>query len=526
MQKKVKKMSIWTQDFKQFIEEWSFYVDKTQMIYDIITSNRYYFLSRPRRFGKSLTLSVMKYLYLWKKELFKDTWIYNNWDFSKTNPVLLMSFAGYTADQDIKEYIIKQFKVFLDEDEILKMNYFDNRFELDYILQKVYEKTWKQTVILIDEYDKWVLVNLTKVAKAEEMRDFFTSFYAWVKDSDDKIKLFMLTWLTKVLKMSVFSVLNNLQDLSFLPKSYNLMWYNLEEIEKYFFLEIKEIWSEQNKTYEEMLEKVRITYNWYNFWNPKDTIYNPRNINSFISNKQLSFYWADTGIPSAILHYIDKNSIKVDDFIKKLNEWELEIKETDFKLENLHNIKSEVLFTNAGYLTIKRYDIDNSIYSLWYPNNETENVMNSFFVKLIKPNYVFSDMKNIANLIYEGILELNNKKLSEWLNKMIYEFYEEIAYEWTKRNPEWWFKTALWLFLRLNTISYYPELENIKWRKDLVIPLNNKYYIVEAKVDRTTKTAIKQIDELYVPQLQDSKEIIKVWINWNIKKNRVESKIV
>lgn len=519
-----KKLPIWIQDFEELVKGNYYYIDKTETIYDILNNNKYYFLSRPRRFWKSLTLSVIKNLYLWKKELFKKTWIYDKWNFSETFPVLYIDFVWYTADKDLKEYIDNNLKVFY-ENKILKLNELWWKYEIWNILNHIFEKTWKQTAIIVDEYDKPVLQNLTNIKKAEEFRDFFGSFYAWVKANDDKIKLFMLTWLTKVLKMSVFSVLNNLQDISFLPISYKLMWYTQDELESNFEDELLELANKLNLDLKNLLKLLKIKYNWYNFWNEFDTVYNPWNINNLIANKQISYYWADTWIPSAVLNYIDKNQIKVDEFITKLNEWDLRIKEIDFKLENLANIKAEVLFTNAWYLTIKKYDIENSIYSLWYPNNETENVMTDFFVKLTKPSYNFSDLEEIANLIYEWIIKCDNEKLKNWLNKMIYEFYENISYEWTKRNPEWWFKTALWLFLRLNTIYYYPELENIKWRRDFVIPVNDKYYIIEAKVNKSTRSAIKQIDELYLPQLQDSKEIVKVWINWNINKNRVESVI-
>lgn len=522
----MKQITIWTQDFREFIETWSFYLDKTKVIYNLVNStNKYYFLSRPRRFWKSLTLSTIKYLYLWQKELFKNTYIYDKWNFEDKYPVLYMDFVWYTQDQDLKEYISNNLKVLID-DKILKLNDLWWRYNMWIILQKIWDKTWKQTVIIVDEYDKAVLQNLTNIEKAEEYRNFFASFYAWVKANDDKIKLFLLTWLTKVLKMSVFSVLNNLQDLSFNPRFYDLIWYTQKEVEENFVEEIVEIAKKDNKTKQEILEKIRINYNWYNFWNETDTIYNPWNINSVMLDKKLWFYWADTWIPSAILNYIDRNNIKVKTFVKKLNEWLLKLTEIDYKLEDLRDIKSEVLFANAGYLTISKYDEENNIYTLWYPNKETEKVMDLFFVKLIKPKYDFSLLEIVANNIYNWIINLNKEELEEWLSSMIYKLMEWVAYEWTKKNPEWWFKTILWLLLRLNTIYFYPELQNIKWRKDFVIPVNDKYYIIEAKVDSSTQEAIEQIDKNYIPQFTDGKEIIKIWMNWDIKGQKVDAEIV
>jgi len=462
----------------------------------------------------------MKYLFMWKKKLFKNTWVYDKWDFEETNPVIYLSFAWYTADQDIKEYIKEELMIFID-DKILSLSDYDNKYNLKYILKSIYKKTGKQTAIIIDEYDKWVLVNLTNVTKAEEMRSFFTSFYSWVKDSDPYIKLFMLTWLTKVLKMSVFSVLNNLEDISYDYRTYNLMWYTQKEIETNFSEEIEEIQKKENVSKEEILEKIRLNYNWYNFGNTDDLIYNTRNINSLALKKVFSFYWADTGIPSSILNYVNKNQINVKELVEKINQNRLIIDETAFTLEDLNNINISVLFTNAWYLSIKTHE--DFEYILWYPNKETESVMTKFFVNLVKPNYDYSLMKEISNWLYEWIVNQDKEILEEVFEKMIYEFLWDTAYEWLNRNPEWWFKTFLWMFLRLNNIYYYPELQNLKWRKDLVIPVNNKYYIVEAKVDKTCQEAIDQIDKKYIPQFTDWKEIVKVAFNWDRKKNKIDT---
>ena len=153
--------------------------------------------------------------------------------------------------------------------------------------------------------------------------------------------------------------------------------------------------------------------------------------------------------------------------------------------------------------------------------------MLNFFVNLIKPNNNYALVKKIAKLLYLWITTENKEMLEEWFELMINDFLKDIPYEWIDRNPEWWFKTFLWIFLSLNNVCYYPEVQNLVWRKDLVIPMNNKYYIVEAKVNESTKKAIEQIDKKYVPQLKDGKEIVKYGLNWDRKwKNVVEIEIV
>jgi hypothetical protein len=129
-------------------------------------------------------------------------------------------------------------------------------------------------------------------------------------------------------------------------------------------------------------------------------------------------------------------------------------------------------------------------------------------------------MEDISEELYLWIINKDEKWLEKVFDKMIYKFMWDIAYEWINKNPEWWLKTFIWMFLRLNNLNYYPEVQNLKWRADLVIPVNNKYYIIEAKVNESSKKAIKQIDELYIPQFTDWKEIIKIWVNWDKKKNK------
>lgn len=131
-------------------------------------------------------------------------------------------------------------------------------------------------------------------------------------------------------------------------------------------------------------------------------------------------------------------------------------------------------------------------------------------------------MKKIANGLYEWITQQDKELLEDIFEKMIYNFLKETAYEWVNNNPEWWFKTFLWMFLRLNNIYYYPEVQNLIWRKDLVIPLNNEYYIIEAKVDKSCKEAIDQINKNYVPQFTDGKKIIKTAFNWDRNNKKVD----
>jgi len=516
----MKKISIWIQDFKELIHTWSYYVDKTPTIHQVLTSNKYYFLSRPRRFGKSLTLSLIKYLYLWEKDLFKNTFLYDHWDFTQTHPVVYMSFAGYNKMEDVKEFIEERLEIFV-WDEKYKLHDFTKSLNIWFLVQKISEMFWKQVVVLVDEYDKVVLEHLQNPTKAEEYREFFGAFYSWVKDSDPYIKMFLLTWLTKILKMNIFSSLNNLLDISFDPVWYNIMWYNWQDIETNFSEELQEIAKKFSMTFDEVKQKCQLMYNGYNFWNEYwDTIFNPWNINNLILKTQFEYFWSNTGIPSAIVQYVKAKNIDVKDLIEKINTWELKIDEISLKLEYLENILPEVFFLNSGYLTPTK--VENNVYTLDFPNFETKRVMSRFFLDLVKPQYDFSLLIKISNLFYQWITVQNEEILKEWFELLVYKFLTNTPYDWINNNPEGWLKSYIWMVLVMNTLGYLWEVHAVWWRKDMVILTKDTYFILEIKVDRTTKEAIAQIEKQYIPHITDGKKIVKVWINWKKEKKEIE----
>jgi len=516
----MKKISIGIQDFKKLITEKYYYVDKTKTIYKVLTTNNYYFLSRPRRFGKSLTLSLIKYLYLWEQELFKNTFLYDTWDFTQTNPVVYMSFAGYSELKDLEEFIDENLAIYIDND-IYKWKDFTKNYDIGLLAKKIYEKTNKQVVILVDEYDKVVLEHLQNPTQAEYYRKYFGSFYSWVKDSDPYIKMFLLTWLTKILKMNIFSSLNNLQDISFDPVWYNIMWYNLQDIETNFTEELEEIAKEYTMTLDEVKQKCQLIYNGYNFGSKTwDTIFNPWNINNLILKKQFEYYWSNTGIPSAIVQYVKAKNIDVKDLIEKINTWELKIDEISLKLEYLDNILPEVFFLNSGYLTPTK--VENNVYTLDYPNFETKRVVSRFFLDLVKPQYDFSLLIKISNLFYKWITEQNAELLKEWFELLVYKFLTNTPYDWINNNPEGWLKSYIWMVLVMNTLGYLWEVHAVWGRKDMVILAKDTYFVLEIKVEKTTKEAMAQIEKQYIPYITDGKKIVKVAINWKKEKKEIE----
>jgi len=519
----MKKIPIWIQDFKELITKDFLYVDKTQEILNLVNLNKYYFLPRPRRFGKSLLCSTMKYLFLGEKELFKWLYAEDNWNWQDWNPVIYISFAGWTSKDTLSEYIFKYSSIFLREEskivekkikDFMGKEKFTRISDVVTILYKIFNK---QIVIIVDEYDRPVLNILNDVEKAEELRLEFRDFYSWIKDIDEAIRLFFLTWITKILKMSIFSVLNNLQDLFYNPISYKIVWYTEEELKKYFKAQLKEV-AEFNWMKEEVLyQEMKKFYNWYNFGNPKDKIYNPWDINNFLLQKQFGMYWSSTWLPSAIEEYISRRNVDVKWLIEDVYSWNLIVNETDLNLENLNTISEKVLLLTGGYLTVKERKLDKMF--CIFPNLQVEKVVTNYLLKLTIDNKKFNDLQIIARTLVDGIKNIDLQQIKEAV-KWILEQVNNASYEWWKRNPEWWLKTLILLTINLEIDFAIGEKHTLRNRNDIFLTINWKEYVIEVKVDKSQKALLKSMKEY------KKEDNVVIWILWNSKKDLVIVKII
>ena len=516
---KRKKFPIGTQDFETLKKNSEFYLDKTPQLHSLLKyGGRYNFLSRPRRFGKSLMLSVLKNLFLGKKELFEGLYISNHFEFKKF-PVLYLSFAGVSAAKNLEEYIKNKGRVHIN-DQIIKIRDF-KYFDIEEILEETSQKAGQPIVVLIDEYDKPILVHLKNIQKAEAVRDFFQGFYASVKDSDQYIKFFLMTGLTKLMKMSIFSELNHLKDISFIEKHTDLIGYTQNEVENNFKEEISVIAKKQNKDIQQILQQMKNEYNGFNFGGEK--LYNPWDINNFIENKEFGYYWSDTGIPSAIRNYMKSNAANIQKIIDKERTNSLSVNEMKLRVQDLHKLQAEVLFFNAGYLTIRNKDEMNHYY-LKFPNKEAEQVMLEYFLDLsLGENYDLDAWKEISHKITSAIFDRDQETIQTGVTELIYQNCAHLPYDWHNKNPEDWLKSMVGVAIRMNNIHYIGENQNIIGRTDLHIPKDDTVYVLEFKVDGSTDEAIAQIEENYESSYRQAfSQIIKIGVNWMRKDKAVE----
>ncbi len=340
----MKKLPIGIQTFQDIRDknENYVYIDKTEIALKLITNGRYYFLSRPRRFGKSLFLSTLKAIFQGKKELFEELYIYDKWDWNTKYPVIHISFGSGVLDtqEKIQDKIEKNFK---DAQELLDIKCEKlNNMAICFLelIQKAYEKYNKKVVILVDEYDKPILDNIDNIEMAKVAREELKNIYSVIKDSDEYIKFAFLIGVSKFSKASIFSGLNNLEDISLNKRYGNICGYTQKDLESCF-----------DDYFDDVdMNRVKDWYNGYNFLG--DSLYNPFDILLFLSNdKTFDNYWFATGTPTFLMKLIEKNSY----FLPSLANLIVDKKLLDsFDIENLD---LEVILYQAGYLTIEKTEI-------------------------------------------------------------------------------------------------------------------------------------------------------------------------
>ena len=474
------------------------YVDKTDIAYNLIDSAKYYFLSRPRRFGKSLFLDTLSDIFLGKKELFEDLYIYDKWDWEEKYPVIKIDFAKGRVKNldDLKEKFKEIFKENEKELDIKCEEYRNSRQCFSSLIENAYEKYNQKVVILIDEYDKPILDNISDLEVAKEVRDGLADFYSVIKGSDKYLKFVFMTGVSKFSKMNLFSGLNNLQDITIMQKYSTICGYTHDDIKTTFIKHLVDV----------DLEKLKEWYNGYNYFG--DAVYNPYDILLFISNScEYKNYWWGTGNPSFLIEKLKTSSYNIP---------QLESIVTNEETLDTFNIEQIVLIAllwQTGYLTfdekILNFD-DTYLYKLKIPNREIQKSLNELFLK-----YLTNTTNNIIQNqqdIYKDI-SLNIENLKSTLTSL----FATIPYNNYVKNElahyEGYYATVVFTYLVSLGFKCITEDATNKGRIDLTIKLPNRIVIIEFKVDIKEK-ALKQIKEkkYYEKYLSENKDIFIVGI--------------
>jgi hypothetical protein len=483
----MKKLSVGISDFKELIQGNYIYVDKTEYIYKLINSGKYYFLSRPRRFGKSLLISTISYLFQAERELFKGTYIEDKWNWEKIYPVIRVDFSKDVKNKDdLKEKVYHE----------LKKNYMWNSVEipkdirdesilLEELIMRISEKEQKQVVVLVDEYDKPILDLIENIKEAEKVRKELKAFYSTIKGLDRYIKFVLITGVSKFSKVSLFSGLNQLEDIS-LNKDYgNICGYTQNELEFYF----KEYLQDLN------LDEIKEWYNGYYFL--QDTLYNPFDILLYLRNKEFDSYWYKTGTPSFLIKLIKEKKYDVSQLENKI------VKKNILEKFDIEDISIEALMFQTGYLTIKEiYQKEyGQEYKLGFPNKEVKISFNENILEFtIKEEVRYKLVDDIITTLKKE----NISKLKEHIDLLI----SNISYMYLKEEAS--YVLAVFVLFYSTGLNVITEDNTSKGRIDLTFIVNNSIvYILEFKVIQDEKEKGKAINQIL------EKEYYKKYLNYD-----------
>jgi hypothetical protein len=518
-QKKLKNLPLGEQTFKDIIEKNKLYVDKTEEIYKLLeTEEKYFFLSRPRRFGKSLLISTLEEIFNGNKELFKGLYIYDKIDFKKYPVIkLMMNDLRYSGTiKDFENSLLYQIKNIYKENNLkLETDDYVIAFkDLIYKLSKI-----EKVVLLIDEYDKPIIEYIEDIERSKEMRNLLKNFYETIKANDEYIHFVFLTGVSKFSKVSVFSALNNITDIT-INKHYSKI-VGIDESQLYiYFKEYIEKLSEENKiSVEEIKNVLREWYNGYS-WDGKNFLYNPYSLLSVFNSGDISNYWFKTGTPTFLINLIKEYQTD----IKTLDN--IILTERDFSTYDVEDMNIYALLFQTGYLTIKKI-IERSSgrhnYVLAYPNLE---VKESFLQLLLDD--LSRTKKGNGVAIGDLIDTLKDKDLKHFfniLNSIFGGIPNEIFPEKTKLiEKEGYYHTIFHLIFTLIGTSIQSEVSTSKGRVDSVVETEDTIYLFEFKVGRKPQKAIDQIEEkkYYEKYLSSKKEILLIGVNFSIAKRNIK----
>ena len=523
-----RKLPIGVQSFEILRENNFLYIDKTRYVAQLL-SGRVYFLSRPRRFGKSLFLSTLAAYFRGEKELFNGLYLaqaeeelarQSKREAWQKHPVLYIDLnAEVYSDERALENILN---VHLTQFEKL---YGTEPTETTYpsrfagIMRRACEKTGQRVVVLVDEYDKPLLQTLDAEQQAlhEKNRNILAGFYSAIKSCDQYIQFVFLTGVTKFSKLSVFSGLNNLNDISLDNQYAGICGITEEELRDNFLPEIEQLREELGYSEDAMFNKLRQLYDGYKFAIKGANVYNPFNLLKVFQKLSLGYYWFATGTPTFLAK-------KLQEFRYPLPDLDNNVRVKRIELENPHELVDDPIqiLYQAGYLTIKTYESDRERFMLGFPNDE---VRYCFLELLLKVLYAQSALRALAELdlledeIRDGNLDAFMTRMQSFIAGMSYPTTDELNL------IEWNYQMVFYLVFRLMGQHVHTEVHNIVGRADCVVELKDTIYLFEFKLWSTgsPEDALAQIEEkgYAVPYQSLGKKLIAVGASFDEAKRNI-----
>ncbi len=513
------KLPIGIQDFAKLRNNGSLYVDKTQLLHSLLQDGSVYFLSRPRRFGKSLLISTLEAIFKAERHLFKDTWIDRSDYTWPVHPVIRIDMSELPTKETPDAFrrallhllgrIARDHQVMLPD---MTMGIGVCLKELILLLNAKYTKV----VVLVDEYDKPILDNINDVAMAETMRDILRQFYTILKAQDGNLRFVLLTGVTKFSRVSVFSGLNNLQDLTMTDKYATLCGYTQSELEQAFAPWITSLAEHHQRSVPDELAMIKHWYNGYRFSVSGERVYNPFSTLLLFEHQRYRPHWFVTGTPKFLIDLIEKAKFSPDALE------DLEVGDSALESHDVNQMSLPALLYQTGYLTIGHYDPETRLYRLAYPNFEVrESFTESLFAQLCnapeqeQSQLVGQMIAALKKMDYEGVFEV------------LKSFFASIPYQ-LHQATEKYYHSLFYLIMHLVGYRVNAEVSTHRGRIDAVLVLKDRVLIFEFKLNQSADVALQQIHDKHYAQAyqQSGKPVILFGVNFDTTaRNIVEWKM-
>lgn len=513
-----RKYPIGIQDFSEIRKGNYIYVDKTEILYRLVNSGKYFFFGRPRRFGKSLMISTLEAYFKGEKELFTGLSIEKLEQTWATRPVLHIDLNNqeYNSRECLEDilnyYLVKWERLYGKDDSETSLS-----LRFAGIIRRASEISGQNVAILIDEYDKPLIQSLENEKLQSEYRSILKAFYSNIKTCDKYIRFALLTGVTRFSRVSIFSDLNNMNDITMDASYSSLCGISESELITNFDPDIHILAKKLNISYKETCSMLKNRYDGYHFVQDTEGMYNPFSILNTFYRMQPENFWFSTGTPTILIKLLQKNNYRLSDLADNTEATADEL----LGLENLDN-NPIPLFFQSGYLTIKKYNKRFKNYVLGFPNQEVERG----FMDFIMPHYMNMNGKNASFHIMNFVKEIELGKIDSFMSRLSC-FFADTPYELIK-DHELHYQNVLFIIFRLLGFYCFAEYHTSQGRIDLIVKTSDYIYIMEFKFNGTAEQALAQIEEKNYanPFISDGRTLYKIGVNFSAETKNIEKWIV
>lgn len=494
------------QDFEQLRNNGCIYIDKTDLVYRLANTDSVYFFSRPRRFGKSLLVSTFDAYFSGKKELFNGLAMERLEKDWPVHPVLHLDFSKtkYLSVEDL----YRQMNIHLTAWEGL---YGTNPAEVapaerfGGVIQRAYEKTGMHVVVLIDEYDAPLLDSNSDSRLQKALRDLMRQFFSPLKAQGRYLRFLFMTGITKFSQLSIFSELNNLQNISMRDEFSSICGITEDELLTFLKPGIERLAGANSETYEQACEHLKRQYDGYHFSKGCPDLYNPFSLFNALNSMTYDNFWFKSGTPTFLVELLKDMDFNVRDLegIETISEY------FDTPTDNIDS-PIPVLY-QSGYLTIKGYDPEFQTYRLAYPNNEVQ----KGFLESLLPNYVHRSGNDSSFYVISFVRDLRKGDIEGCLERTR-AFFASIPND-LENKTEKHYQTIFYLLFRLMGQYAETEVKTAIGRADVVLKLSDTIYIFEFKFDGSAEEALNQIEsrQYAIPYSKDGRKVIMAGVNFD-----------